>query len=387
LSHSTAGYLTYAGFTQKQAFSYFDNNDVFGCVADIGWITGHTYVVYGTLMNGGTSVLFESSPTYPDPGRYWETVERLKINQFYGSPTAIRLLIKYGDEWVKKYDRSSLKTLGSVGEPLNHEAWHWFHDLVGEGRCDLVDSWWQTETGGIAIAPRPSAQGASIVPAKPMRPMFGMNPVLLDDKANELMGNDQSGALCLKTPWPGMARTVVGDHERFKQAYFTTYPGYYFTGDGAYRDKDGYYQITGRMDDVINVTGHRLGTAEVEDVLTDHPMVAEAAVVGFPHEIKGEGVYAYVILKLVDGEKLTEAQNSKIINELRQSVKKNISGFAVPEKLQICSGLPKTRSGKIMRRILRKVAANLPEELGDVSTLADPSVVDEIVANHIKLKL
>jgi acetyl-CoA synthetase len=220
--------------------------------------------------------------------------------------------------------------------------------------------------------------------------MFGMNPVLLDDKANELMGNDQSGALCLKTPWPGMARTVVGDHERFKQAYFTTYPGYYFTGDGAYRDKDGYYQITGRMDDVINVTGHRLGTAEVEDVLTDHPMVAEAAVVGFPHEVKGEGVYAYVILKLVDGEKLTEAQNSEIINELRQSVKKNISGFAVPEKLQICSGLPKTRSGKIMRRILRKVAANLPDELGDVSTLAEPSIVvivDEIVANHIKLNL
>ena len=267
LSHSTAGYLTYAGFTQKQAFSYFDNNDIFGCVADIGWITGHTYVVYGPLVNGGTSVLFESTPTYPDPGRYWETVNRLKINQFYGAPTAIRLLIKYGDEWVKKYDRSSLKTLGSVGEPLNHEAWSWFNDLVGDKRCDLIDSWWQTETGGIAIAPRPSPKKAEILPAKPMRPMFGINPVLLDDKGAEIEGNDKSGALCLKTPWPGMARTVYGDHERYKLTYFSTYPGYYFTGDGAHRDEYGYYQITGRVDDVINVTGHRLGTAEVEDVL------------------------------------------------------------------------------------------------------------------------
>ena len=267
LAHSTAGYLTYAGFTQKQAFSYFDSNDVFGCVADIGWITGHTYVVYGTLFNGGTSVLFESTPTYPDPGRYWETVQRLKINQFYGAPTAIRLLIKYGDEWVTKYDRSSLKTLGSVGEPLNHEAWSWFHDLVGEGRCDLIDSWWQTETGGIAIAPRPAPQGSEIVPAKPMRPMFGIQPVLLDDKGREVQGMNVQGALCLKTPWPGIARTVYGDHERYRQTYFTTYPGYYFTGDGAHRDQKGYYQITGRVDDVINVTGHRLGTAEVEDVL------------------------------------------------------------------------------------------------------------------------
>ena len=240
---------------------------MFGCVADIGWITGHTYVVYGTLFNGGTTVLFESTPTYPDPGRYWETVQRLKINQFYGAPTAIRLLLKYGDEWVKKYDRSSLKTLGSVGEPLNHEAWTWFHDLVGEGRCDLVDTWWQTETGGIAIAPRPSEKGAKITPAKPMRPMFGIEPALLDDKGREIHGNDKAGALCLKTAWPGMARTVYGDHERYKQTYFTTYPGYYFTGDGAHRDQEGYYQITGRVDDVINVTGHRLGTAEVEDVL------------------------------------------------------------------------------------------------------------------------
>lgn len=269
LSHSTGGYLTYVGFTQKQAFSYFDSNDVFGCVADIGWITGHSYVVYGPLINGGTSVLFESTPTYPDPGRYWETVERLKINQFYGAPTAIRLLIKYGDSWVKKYDRSSLKTLGSVGEPLNHEAWAWFHDLVGEGRCDLIDSWWQTETGGIALAPRPSASNGKIIPAKPMRPMFGIEPVLLDDKGQEIPGNDKSGALCLKCPWPGIARTVYGDHERYKATYFTTYPGYYFTGDGAHRDADGFYQITGRVDDVINVTGHRLGTAEVEDVLVN----------------------------------------------------------------------------------------------------------------------
>ena len=380
VSHSSAGYLLYAAVTHKHAFDY-QPGELFGCVADIGWITGHSYVVYGPLANGGTTLLFESTPGYPDPGRYWETVQRLKINHFYGSPTALRLLIRYGDEFVTKYDRSSLRKLGSVGEPLNQEAWHWFYSVVGEGRCDLVDTWWQTETGGVAIAPRPSAIGAPLAPSKPQRPMFGMNPVLMDDKGNVLEGNNMSGALCLGTPWPGIARTVHGDHKRFVETYFSAYPGYYFTGDGALRDKDGFYQITGRMDDVINVTGHRLGTAEVEDALTEHEAVAESAVVGFPHEVKGEGVYAYIILK--EGY---EGQEAKIQAELKQLVKGKISGFAVPEILQFTTGLPKTRSGKIMRRILRKVAASQTEDLGDISTLADPSVVKEIVENHNRIK-
>jgi len=380
VSHSSAGYLLYAAVTQKHAFDY-RTGELFGCVADIGWITGHSYVVYGPLANGGTTLLFESTPGYPDPGRYWETVERLRINHFYGSPTAIRLLIRYGNEFVTKYDRSSLRKLGSVGEPLNQEAWHWFYSVVGEERCDLVDTWWQTETGGVAIAPRPSAIGAPLAPSKPQRPMFGMNPVLMDEKGNELKGNNVSGALCMGTPWPGIARTVHGDHKRFVETYFSAYPGYYFTGDGALRDKDGFYQITGRMDDVINVTGHRLGTAEVEDALTEHEAVAESAVVGFPHEVKGEGVYAYIILKegFEGSEEKTEA-------ELRKLVKGKISGFAVPEMMQFTSGLPKTRSGKIMRRILRKVAASQTDDLGDTSTLADPSVVNEIVQNHKRMK-
>jgi len=380
ISHSTAGYLLYASVTQKHAFDY-QPGELFGCVADIGWITGHSYVVYGPLANGGTTLLFESTPSYPDPGRYWETVERLKINHFYGSPTAIRLLIRYGDQYVTKYDRSSLRKLGSVGEPLNQEAWNWFHGIVGEGRCDLVDTWWQTETGGVAIAPRPSDIGAPLAPSKPQRPMFGMNPVLVDEKGTVLEGNNQSGALCMGTPWPGIARTVFGDHKRFVETYFSTFPGYYFTGDGALRDKDGYYQITGRMDDVINVTGHRLGTAEVEDALTEHEAVAESAVVGFPHDVKGEGVYAYIILK--EGY---EGQEEKTAKALKQLVKAKISGFAVPEMMQFTTGLPKTRSGKIMRRILRKVAASQTGDLGDISTLADPSVVQEIVDNHNRIK-
>ena len=380
VSHSSAGYLLYAAVTHKHAFDY-QPGELFGCVADIGWITGHSYVVYGPLANGGTTLLFESTPGYPDPGRYWETVQRLKINHFYGSPTALRLLIRYGDEFVTKYDRSSLRKLGSVGEPLNQEAWHWFYSVVGEGRCDLVDTWWQTETGGVAIAPRPSAIGAPLAPSKPQRPMFGMNPVLMDDKGNVLEGNNMSGALCLGTPWPGIARTVHGDHKRFVETYFSAYPGYYFTGDGALRDKDGFYQITGRMDDVINVTGHRLGTAEVEDALTEHEAVAESAVVGFPHEVKGEGVYAYIILK--EGY---EGQEATTEAELKQLVKGKISGFAVPEMIHFTTGLPKTRSGKIMRRILRKVAASQTEDLGDISTLADPSVVKEILENHNRIK-
>ncbi|KAG8548323.1 hypothetical protein GDO81_025761 [Engystomops pustulosus] len=286
--HTQAGYLLYASLTHKYVFDY-KQGDVFGCVADIGWITGHSYVVYGPLCNGATTVLFESTPTYPDPGRYWETVERLRINQFYGAPTAIRLLLKYGDEWVKKYDRSSLKLLGSVGEPINHEAWEWFYNVVGEGRCDLVDTWWQTETGGICISPRPSEPDGEIIPAMAMRPFFGIRPTLLNENGKVIEGGDVSGALCIAQAWPGMARTIYGDHQRFVDAYFKTYPGYYFTGDGAYRSDEGHYQITGRMDDVINISGHRLGTAEIEDALDEHPDVPETAVIGFPHDIKGEG--------------------------------------------------------------------------------------------------
>jgi len=332
LAHSTGGYLTYAALTHRTVFDYREG-DVFGCVADIGWITGHTYVVYGPLLNGAATVLFESTPLYPDAGRYWETVQRLKINQSYGAPTAIRLLMKYEEDFVRKYDRSSLRTLGSVGEPMNVEAWHWFHSLVGEKKCDLVDTWWQTETGGICIAPRPSEEGADIVPGKAMRPAFGIQPAVLDEKGRELDGNDVSGALCLKTPWPGLARTIVGDHKRFKETYFDPFPGYYFTGDGGLKDSYGHWQITGRMDDVINVTGHRLGTAEVEDALGAHSSVAESAVVGYPHDLKGEGVYAYVTLK--GSVKLNKKVEDTLTKELRETVKAKISGFAVPEFIQV----------------------------------------------------
>jgi len=381
IGHSSAGYLLYAAVTHRHVFD-FQPGDVFGCVADIGWITGHSYVVYGPLANGGTSLLFEPTPTYPDPGRYWSTVAAHQLTHFYGAPTAIRLLIRFGDEWVKSHNLSSLRVLGSVGEPLNQEAWQWFHQVVGGGQCDLVDTWWQTETGGVAIAPRPSSPGAPLRPGKPQRPMFGMDPVILDSDGLPLKGPSVSGALCLGTPWPGIARTVHGDHQRFVDTYFSTYKGYYFTGDGALRDEEGFYQITGRMDDVINVTGHRLGTAEVEDALMEHPAVAEAAVVGFPHEVKGEGVYAYVILK----EGCEESMHGLTLEaDLRLLVKSKISGFAVPDFIQITTGLPKTRSGKIMRRILRKVAAGDTGDLGDTSTLAEPAVVNLIVENHWKL--
>nr|XP_033792420.1 acetyl-coenzyme A synthetase 2-like, mitochondrial isoform X2 [Geotrypetes seraphini] len=285
--HTQAGYLLYAALTHQYVFDY-KQGDIFCCVADIGWITGHSYVVYGPLCNGSTTVLFESTPLYPNPGRYWEMVQRLKINQFYGAPTAIRLLLKYEDSWVKKYDRSSLRTLGSVGEPINHEAWEWFYKVVGENRCTLVDTWWQTETGGICIAPRPSEEGAEIVPAMAMRPFFGIKPVLMTEKGELIQGGNVSGALCIAQPWPGIARTIYGDHQRYIDTYFTAYPGNYFTGDGAYRSIEGYYQLTGRMDDVINISGHRLGTAEIEDAMAEHPDVPESAVIGFPHDIKGE---------------------------------------------------------------------------------------------------
>ncbi|XP_069787975.1 acetyl-coenzyme A synthetase 2-like, mitochondrial isoform X2 [Narcine bancroftii] len=329
LVHTQAGYLLYASLTHKCVFNY-QEGDIHGCVADIGWITGHSYVVYGPLCNGGTTVLFESTPVYPDPGRYWETVQRLGINQFYGAPTAIRLLLKHGDSWVSKYDRSSLKTLGTVGEPINHEAWQWYHNVVGEGRCTLVDTWWQTETGGICISPRPSEEGAKIVPTMAMRPFFGIELALMNEKGDHLKGNNVTGALCITKPWPGIARTIYGDHQRFLTAYFNKYPGYYFTGDGAYRSEEGYYQITGRMDDVINISGHRLGTAEIENALDEHPDVPETAVIGFPHELKGEAAFAFIVLK--ESGTLSEPAT---IEDLKSIVASKIAKYAVPDHIMV----------------------------------------------------
>ncbi|XP_037554148.1 acetyl-coenzyme A synthetase 2-like, mitochondrial [Nematolebias whitei] len=373
LVHTQAGYLLYSSMTHQYVFDYRDG-DVFGCVADIGWITGHSYVVYGPLCNGATTVLFESTPVYPNPGRYWEMVERLRINQFYGAPTALRLLLKYDESWVKKYDRSSLRTLGSVGEPINHEAWHWFHSVVGEGRCPLVDTWWQTETGGICIAPRPAEDEAPIVPSMAMRPFYGIQPIIIGDQGEVLSRPSVSGALCISQPWPGMARSINGNHQRFIDTYFTPYPGYYFTGDGAVLSEDGFYQITGRIDDVINISGHRLGTAEIEDALDEHPAVPETAVVGIPHEIKGEVPFAFVVLK--DD---VSVNPTTVLQQLRELVSTKIAKYAVPEHFLVVKRLPKTRSGKIMRRILRKVAMETTCDLGDVSTLDDPSVIAEIV--------
>ncbi|XP_060069027.1 acetyl-coenzyme A synthetase 2-like, mitochondrial [Ylistrum balloti] len=370
--HSTAGYLLYAGITQKHVFDYKEG-ERFGCVADIGWITGHTYVVYGPLSNGATTVLFESTPTYPNPGRYWEMVERLKLNHIYLAPTSLRLLLKEGNEWVTKYDRSSLRKLGCVGEPLKEnlpllKMDYSPHPTGADGQ----------ETGGISIAPRPSAPGAKIVAAKPMRPHFGIQPALMDKDGKELIGSNVQGALCIKSVWPGMARTIYGDHRRFLDTYYHPYPGYYFSGDGAQRCEEGYYQITGRMDDVINVSGHRIGTAEVEDAMDNHSQVAETAVVGYPHDIKGEGIYAFV----VPMEDVTSENAEALKGELKSMVKTRIGSFAQPDKILFTPGLPKTRSGKIMRRILRKVADNKPDELGDISTLVDPSVVEILVQLH-----
>ncbi|XP_062864065.1 acetyl-coenzyme A synthetase 2-like, mitochondrial [Trichomycterus rosablanca] len=378
--HTQAGYLLYAALTHQHVFDY-SAGDVFGCVADIGWITGHSYVVYGPLANGATSVLFESTPVYPDPGRYWETVQRLRINQFYTAPTAIRLLLKYEESWVKRYDRSSLKTLASVGEPINNEAWEWFYHVVGEGRCPLVDTWWQTETGGVCIAPRPAEEGAEIRPAMAMRPFYGIQPALMNEKGQILPGGGVSGALCVGQPWPGMARSIFGDHQRFVDAYFKPYPGYYFTGDGAHRTEEGYYQITGRMDDVINISGHRLGTAEVEDALDEHPDVPESAVVGVSHELKGEVPFAFVVLK-----ESAEENQEDVLKELGQLVATKIAKYAVPDHFLVVKRLPKTRSGKIMRRILRKVAMEKADGLGDTSTLDDPAVVSEIVQAYQRYK-
>jgi acetyl-CoA synthetase len=367
--HTTGGYMVFVGASFKYIFDYHDG-DIFWCTADIGWVTGHSYIVYGPLCTGATTVMFEGIPTYPNAGRFWEIVDKYKVTQFYTAPTAIRALMREGDDWVKPHDLTSLRVLGTVGEPINPEAWLWYYRNVGGERCPIVDTWWQTETGGILITPLPGA--TPLKPGSATLPFFGVKPVLLTPEGQRIEGPG-SGVLCLEEPWPGIMRTVYGQHDRFKETYFTTYPGLYFTGDGCRRDEDGYYWITGRVDDVINVSGHRLGTAEVESALVSHPAVAEAAVVGFPHQIKGQGIYAYVTLKV--GQEYTDA----LKKELAQHVRKEIGPIATPDVIHWAPGLPKTRSGKIMRRILRKIAEGRPEQVGDTSTLADPSVVDHLV--------
>ena len=368
--HTTAGYLLYASYTHRLVFDW-QPGDVYWCTADIGWITGHSYIIYGPLCNGASTVMFEGIPTYPDPGRFWDVVDKWSITLFYTAPTAIRGIAQFGDEPVTSRKRSSLRLLGTVGEPINPEAWTWYHQVVGDGRCPIVDTWWQTETGGIMISPLPGA--TPLKPGSATNPLPGIRPALLDDEGNVLEGNGVRGNLVITFPWPGMMRTVYGDHERFKEAYFARFPGNYFTGDGCLRDGDGYYWITGRVDDVLNVSGHRLGTAEVESALVTHPSVAEAAVVGMPHEIKGQGIYAYVILNA--GHEETEGLNQELID----AVRKEIGPIAKPDRIQVAPGLPKTRSGKIMRRILRKIAAGETDELGDTTTLADPSIVGKLI--------
>ena len=372
--HTTGGYLLWCAATFDLLFGAKED-DLFWCTADAGWVTGHSYVVYGPLANGASTVMFDGVPNYPDHGRFWETAHRLGVTIFYTAPTAIRALMREGDQWVTRHDRSQIRLLGTVGEPINPEAWNWYHEVVGEGRCEIVDTWWQTETGGALIAPVPGA-----IPTKPgsaTLPLPGVYPLLVDAEGKELSGAAE-GNLCIAKSWPGQMRTVWGDHERFFQTYFSTYPGLYFTGDGCRRDEDGYYWITGRVDDVINVSGHRMGTAEVESALVAHPKVAEAAVVGMPHDIKGQGIYAYVTLNA--GEEATE----NLRQELRRWVRTEIGPIASPDVVQFAPGLPKTRSGKIMRRILRKIAENDTDNLGDISTLADPGVVASLVAGRVR---
>ena len=367
--HTSAGYLCYAAFTHKYVFDYHDG-DIYWCTADVGWVTGHSYILYGPLANGATTLMFEGVPNYPDSSRFWQVIDKHQVNIFYTAPTAIRALMREGEAPVKKATRKSLRLLGSVGEPINPEAWLWYYKVVGDSRCPIVDTWWQTETGGILITPLPGA--TKLKPGSATKPFFGVTPVMVDAEGKELQGAC-TGNLCLIDSWPGQMRTVYGDHQRFIDTYFRTYPGKYFTGDGARRDEDGYYWITGRVDDVINVSGHRLGTAEVESALVAHKKVAEAAVVGYPHDIKGQGIYAYVTLKA--GETTSE----ELRKELVQWVRKEIGPIATPDAIQWAPGLPKTRSGKIMRRILRKIAANEHDQLGDTSTLADPAVVKDLV--------
>ncbi len=370
--HTTGGYLLFAAMTHKYVFDYHDG-DIFWCTADVGWVTGHTYIVYGPLANGATTLMFEGIPTYPDVSRFWQVIDKHKVNQLYTAPTAIRALMRSGEEPVKKTSRSSLKLLGTVGEPINPEAWEWYYHVVGDARCPIVDTWWQTETGAHMITPLPGA--TDLKPGSACKPFFGVQPAIVDEQGNELEG-ECSGNLIIKSPWPGMMRTLYGDHQRFIETYFTTYPGSYFTGDGCRRDADGYYWITGRVDDVLNVSGHRLGTAEIESALVLHNSVAEAAVVGYPHDIKGQGIYAFVTLMAgVD-------ESDDLSKELVQFVRNEIGPIATIDILQWAPGLPKTRSGKIMRRILRKVAGNDIDKLGDISTLADPAVVDHLVENR-----
>ncbi|MCY4336404.1 MAG: acetate--CoA ligase [Litoreibacter sp.] len=373
--HTTGGYIVYASMTHQYTFDYHDG-DIFWCTADVGWVTGHSYIVYGPLANGATTVMFEGVPTYPDAGRFWAVCEKHKVNQFYTAPTAIRALMGQGNSFVEGYDLSSLKLLGTVGEPINPEAWNWYNDVVGGGRCPIVDTWWQTETGGHLLTPLPGATATK--PGSATTPFFGIEPVILEPTSGEEIHDTAAeGVLCIKDSWPAQMRTVFGDHERFMQTYFSDYKGYYFTGDGCKRDADGYYWITGRVDDVINVSGHRMGTAEVESSLVAHPKVSESAVVGYPHDIKGQGIYAYVTL--MGGEEPSE----ELRKELEVWVRKDIGPIAKPDLIQWAPGLPKTRSGKIMRRILRKIAENDYGALGDTSTLADPSVVDDLIENRM----
>ena len=372
--HTTGGYLVYASMTHQYVFDYHEG-DVYWCTADVGWVTGHSYILYGPLANGATTLMFEGVPNYPSDARFWEVIDKHKVNIFYTAPTAIRALMQKGEDIVKATSRASLRLLGSVGEPINPEAWEWYHRVVGNSRCPIVDTWWQTETGGILITPLPGAIGQK--PGSATLPFFGVQPQIVDAEGKPQHGACE-GNLVLTDSWPGQMRTVFGDHERFVQTYFSTYPGTYFTGDGCRRDADGYYWITGRVDDVINVSGHRMGTAEVESALVAHPKVSESAVVGFPHDIKGQGIYAYVTL--MSGEEPTEALRKELVNWVR----KEIGPIASPDVIQFAPGLPKTRSGKIMRRILRKIAENEFGALGDTSTLADPSVVDDLIANRPK---
>ena len=374
--HTTAGYMVYTAYTFKNAFQYKEN-DVYWCTADIGWITGHSYIVYGPLANGATSLLFEGVPSYPDFGRFWEIVDKHRVTQFYTAPTAIRALAKQGAELVDKYDLSSLKVLGSVGEPINEEAWHWYNDNIGKKKSPIIDTWWQTETGGMMITPIPY-----VTPTKPTYatlPFIGIQPAIMDENGKELKGNQVEGRLCIKFPWPSMARTIWGNHQRYKETYFSAFDQMYFTGDGALRDEVGYYRITGRVDDVIIVSGHNLGTAPIEDAINEHPAVAESAIVGFPHDIKGSALYGYITLKDI-GESRNHDNLRKEINQL---ITDRIGPIAKLDKIQFSEGLPKTRSGKIMRRILRKIACNEMDNLGDVSTLLNPEVVQQIIANRL----
>ena len=375
--HSTAGYILYASMTHKFVFDYNDG-DIYWCTADVGWVTGHSYIVYGPLANGATTLMFEGVPTYPDASRFWQICEKYKVNQFYTAPTAIRALMGLGDEFVNKNDLSSIRILGTVGEPINPEAWEWYNRVVGKSNCPIVDTWWQTETGGILITPLPGA--TTTKPGSATLPFFGIQPVVLDPSSGEEISDEEcEGVLAIKDSWPGQMRTVFGDHDRFVSTYFNDYRGYYFTGDGCRRDKDGYYWITGRVDDVLNVSGHRMGTAEIESALVAHPKVNESAVVGFPHPIKGQGIYAYV--SLMSGEKSSD----ELLKELQNWVRKEIGPIAKPDIIQFSPGLPKTRSGKIMRRILRKIAEDDFSNLGDTSTLAEPAVVDDLISNRKKL--